>query len=366
MRASAIPAEEAPPDAGALPGAPHPREAPRLIGHRGAVAEVEAALAAGRVHHAWLLAGPRGIGKATLAWRMAAALRAGAASLDLPPDHPVRARMAAGAEPGTLSIRRAWDAKAGRHRAQIGVEEVRALGAFFALSLTGGGRRVAIVDAADEMTVPAQNALLKSLEEPPAGAVLLLVAHRPEALLPTIRSRCRTLRLGPLAPAEIAEVLRDAGAEADPASTALARGSAGEALRLSAAEVGAAYAAILRLLSQAPGMDRRAILALTEPLSGRGGPERADALVSMIEAALARLAATGAAGAPPAPEAVPGEGAILARLAPTPAAARAWADLHAALAPRAREGLAVNLDPAALCTDTLIAIDRRAATLPSR
>ncbi len=113
-------------------------------------------------------------------------------------------------------------------------------------------------------------------------------------------------------------------------------------------------------------MDRRAVLALAEPLSGRGGAERAPAVFAMIEAALARLAATGATGRPPAPEAAPGEGAILSRLAPTPAAGRAWAEAHAELAPRAREALEVNLDPAMLCADTLIAIDGRAATLPSR
>ena len=366
MRASVLPAEEAPPDAGALPGAPHPREAPRLVGHPAARAEVEAALAGGRLHHAWLLAGPRGVGKATLAWRLAAALRAGAPTLDLPPDHPVRARMRAGSEPGTLSIRRAWDAKAGRHRALVGVEEVRALSDFFSRRLVDGGRRVALVDAADEMTVPAQNALLKSLEEPPEGAVLLLVAHRPGALLPTIRSRCRTLRLGPLAPEEVAEVLERSGAAPDPAAIALSAGSAGEALRLAAGGGAESYAAILGLLSRAPGMDRRALLALAEPLGGRGAADRAAAVFAMVEAALARLAATGALGRPPDPEAAPGEGEVLLRLAPTPAAGRLWAETHALLAPRARAALAVNLDPAALLLDTLAQIDGRAASVAAR
>ncbi len=110
-------------------------------------------------------------------------------------DHPVFRQLAALASPQLFLCRRPWDDKAERLRTAITVDEVRALKAFFQLSAADGGRRVAIVDAADELTAAAANALLKILEEPPARAVLLLVSHRPAALLPTLRSRCRELRL---------------------------------------------------------------------------------------------------------------------------------------------------------------------------
>ncbi|TNF61069.1 MAG: DNA polymerase III subunit delta', partial [Rhodobacteraceae bacterium] len=191
------------------PGAPHPRETLRLLGQAQAEAEFLAAFATGRLHHGWLLTGPQGIGKATLAWRIARFLLAtpdpqedglfGAppppASLDIAPDHPVARRMLARAEPGLAQVIRSLHPKTGKLRDVITVEDVRDLHRFFGLSATDGGRRVVIVDAADEMNPQAANALLKMLEEPPRRATLLLVAHQPSRLLATIRSRCRTLRL---------------------------------------------------------------------------------------------------------------------------------------------------------------------------
>ncbi|MFP4275020.1 MAG: DNA polymerase III subunit delta', partial [Paracoccaceae bacterium] len=237
------------PEPDRIEGAPHPRETPRLFGQGLAQEAFLEAFAAGRMHHGWLLTGPRGVGKATLAWQVARFLLAqpqegqgaglfgaapGADSLDLAPEHPVARRVAAGSEPGLFVLRRGPNDKGNALSAQIRVDEVRRLKSFFSLSATEGGRRVAIVDAADEMNPSAANALLKLLEEPPARSTLLLVAHQPARLLPTIRSRCRELRLKPLAPAELAAALDQAGLapEGDVAALSeLSGGSVGAAVR---------------------------------------------------------------------------------------------------------------------------------------
>ncbi|MCE8442628.1 DNA polymerase III subunit delta', partial [Rhodovulum sulfidophilum] len=179
--------------------------------------------------------------------------------------------------------------------AEIRVDDVRRLKSFFALSSAEGGRRVVIVDTADEMNTSAANALLKLLEEPPANTTLLLVSHSPARLLPTIRSRCRELRLGPLGPAEMAEALAQAGQD-DSQGAALAElsgGSVGEAIRLARNDGLALYADLVALLAGHPRLDRMRLLKFAESTAGRGGEGRFDLVLRLIELALARLARTG-------------------------------------------------------------------------
>ena len=191
--------------------------------------------------------------------------------------------------------------------------EVRRMANFFALSSADGGRRVVIVDAADELNVQAANALLKMLEEPPARTVMLLVAHQPSRLLPTIRSRCRRLRLAPLGPDDMARALDQAGIATgdDPARLAeLSAGSVGAAVRLVTLDGAALYAEIAALMESLPRLDRARAVRLAEAMAQRGAETRRELLFSLIDLFLARLARTGATGAPPATEAVPGEAAL--------------------------------------------------------
>ena len=364
------------PEADRIDGLPHPREASAVIGQEAAEAAFLEAYGSGSLHHAWLLTGPRGVGKATLAWRIARFLLAtppmndgglfGApeapTSLDIDPDHPVARRLMAGSEGRFLHLRRTYDDKGKRMRQAITVDEARGLKSFFALSAADGGRRVVLVDAADDMNVSAANAILKVLEEPPEGVVFLLISHQPGRLLPTIRSRCRVLRCETLAPEDIARALpEDASETTSPEALGeLAAGSVGDAAQLSQREGLATYAEIVSLLGQAPSIDRSRALKLAESAAGRQDEERFDLLVRLIDQFLARLAKTGA-GRPPIVEAAPGEAQVLTKLAATPEAARHWADLQQSLGARVRRGRAVNLDPAALILDMVLRINQAAA-----
>ncbi|WP_158967818.1 DNA polymerase III subunit delta' [Chachezhania sediminis] len=360
-----------------VPGAPHPRETLRLFGQDAAEAAFLDAFQSGRMHHAWLITGPKGIGKATLAWRIARFLVATPPaqddglfaappppqSLDIPPENPVARRMLAGAEPGVTSITRTLS-DTGRLRDRIVVDDVRKLSRFFGLSSADGGHRVVIVDAADEMNDSAANALLKMLEEPPKRSTLLLIAHQPSRLLPTIRSRCRTLRLKPLSPDNLAAALEQASAEMprDPgALAALAGGSAGTALDLLAGGGLELYARLMEVLGSLPSLDRQRALALAEMAAARDAGAKFDLLLDLLDIAMARLARTGAMGEPPRPEASPGEAQLLAKLAPSPAKGQSWAAAAAAISARARHGRAVNLDPAALVLDTVFQLQQTAA-----
>jgi DNA polymerase-3 subunit delta' len=368
------------PEPDRLEGAPHPRETARLFGQGAAEAEFLAAHARGRLHHAWMLTGPRGIGKATLAWRIARFLLAtppdqdgglfGAPpppeSLDIDPEHPVARRMRALAEPRLCLLRRGPNKTGSALSQVITVDEVRTLKKFFALSSADGGARVAIVDSIDELNPSAANALLKLLEEPPPRVTFLLVSHQPARLLPTIRSRCRELRLAPLSPQDMARALAQAGGEAAPEDTValaeLAGGSAGEAFRLTALDGLAAYAGIVRLLRDLPRLDRARAIALAEAATARGRPEGFDLTLTLIDLFLARLSRAAVARQTP-PEAAPDEAALFARLAPDARAALIWAELAQGLTQRARRGKAVNLDPAALLMDMLLRIDETAGSL---
>lgn len=183
-----------------------PRANPYLVGHAGAEAAFEEALVAGRLHHAWLLTGPPGIGKATLAFRMARRLFAGPGRLAHDPALPLFRRVAEGSHSDLLTIERELGPK-GKLRTEIVVDTVRAAPAFLHLTPAEGGWRVVVVDGAETMNRNAANALLKVLEEPPARAVLILTCAAPGRLPPTVRSRCRLLRLLPLTEAEMAHVL---------------------------------------------------------------------------------------------------------------------------------------------------------------
>ena len=217
--------EEAPPESDRFEPAPHPRDTSALFGHRKAEAELLQAYQANRLPQAFILGGPVGIGKATLAWRLARFLAAHpdpaspevlhAHDLGVDPAHPVARKISSMAFGDLALLRRGWNEKTKKFFTRIAVEDVRKMLRLFEQAAAGGGWRMAIVDFADDLNASGANALLKMIEEPPPRSLFLLVAHQPGRLLPTIHSRCRRVMLQPLGDDDLRAATRAACAAAD-------------------------------------------------------------------------------------------------------------------------------------------------------
>ena len=282
-------------------GVPPPRSAAVLFGHAAAEAALLAAYRSGRVPHAFLMAGSQGIGKATLAYRMARFVLAhpdpsapavkAATSLAVAADHPVARRIAAQAQPDLLVIERTLNDKGVLHK-QIAVDDIRRTVGFFGSTAGEGGWRIAIVDAVDELNRSGANALLKVLEEPPERALLFLISHSAARVPATLRSRCRMLSLRPLDEADIAAALAAAtgGQEDDPALAAAARaaeGSVAQGLAFLDEDALALRQQALAMLDRLPALDPRALHALGEALAGTD-PQVLSAFLDTVNKWLAR------------------------------------------------------------------------------
>ncbi len=293
-----------------------------LLGHAVAEAALLAALTSGRLPHGWLLCGSSGIGKATLAFRFARYLLAGrpvgGAGLEVPADHPVARRMAAGAHADLVVVARTRRDN-GTLRDEIIVDDVRRIEPLFRRTSAEGGWRIVLVDEADRMNTSAQNAVLKVLEEPPPGALLLLTAETPGRLLPTIRSRVRRLDLDPLGPEALATLLArhlpQLSAPERNALSALAEGSLGRALQLQAAGGVALYQELIGLLSPGAGTSARTLLDFADRLGRKDGEAGYAVLATLLPDLLARVAKLAATGE--ITERFPGEGAVAVALAQT-------------------------------------------------
>lgn len=336
---------------------PPPWRNERLVGHETAERTMLGALQSGRLHHAWLITGPRGIGKATLAWRLARFMLAGqqsglfndaSDSLDVATDAPGRALVDARSHPDLFHLRRSLNRDTGRIRAEISVDDVRSLGEFMHMTPAMGEWRVAIVDAADEMNRNAANAVLKVLEEPPPNAVLLIVAHAPGRLLPTIRSRCRRLPLQPLSGETVTGLLADHAPavpqEERSALADLADGSIGRALELASAGSLGLYRDMVEVLATLPDLDMARLHGFAERFARRGEEANADwrSLNYLLDGwlkGLARQAAVGSEGT----AVVPAERGLRARLL-TAASLDRWMEAWEKVAHLLSRADAVNLD----------------------
>ena len=307
-----------------------PRANPALLGQEAAEATLLAAVKSGRLPHAWLIGGARGVGKATLAYRFARYLLSGNAdsapglfgqaapeSLAMPSSDPLFQRIAARGHPDLFTLERTVNEKSGKLRTEIVVEDVRSVGSFLRLTPAEGGWRIVVVDCADELNRSAANALLKVLEEPPRQAVLLLVAHAPGSLLPTIRSRCRALAMPPLAPATVAKLLAQYRPDIDEEDrrmlVQLGEGSIGRALDLADAGGVGLYRAVIELLAAMPQLDMAAVHAMGDRLARADGAENFRTVGELLAWWLMRMVRGAAAGSLPT-EMVPGEGAAMQRL----------------------------------------------------
>lgn len=265
-----------------------PRTMPDLLGHE----EVEKALLAdfnaGRFPHAVIFAGPSGIGKATLAFRLARFLLAhGGAqeaglfgepekpdTLHVAPEHPVFRRVASGGHADLVVVEREMDEKKGRLKNDISVESVRRITPFLRKTAAEGGWRVVIVDGAEHLNHSSQNALLKILEEPPKKTLLALTTAQPGAFLPTIRSRCRMVQMHPLEDGIVAALLDKLAPPMPLAQKTdicrFAEGSIGRAVQFHAAGGVELYKTLLALVETLPDMSISAVHDMAEKVA-RGG-----------------------------------------------------------------------------------------------
>ena len=341
--------------------APPPRANPDLIGHEAAERTLRRLFDAGRLPHALILCGPRGIGKATLAFRLARFVLAGGgdSGLAIAPQCGVFRRVASGGHADLLTVERGYDPRRRRLRGEIVVDDTREVAAFLRLTPAEGGWRVVVIDGADEMNRNAANALLKILEEPPPRTLLLLVAHSLGRLLPTIRSRCRRVPLAPLPSASVHRLLTRyrpdlPEAQAD-ALTALADGSIGRALDLAAAGGVELHASVVELLSRDRGLDPTALHAFADRLARGDADAGYHAVEDLLAQMLARLAIAAAQGR----GASEAESAVMRRLGGRAPAAR-WAALRGEITESFARAAALNLDRKQTILSAFFAIERAA------
>ena len=368
---------EAPPEADRLEEFPHPRHTKILYGHEAAQARLAENLTSARMHHAWLICGAKGIGKATLAYRIAryaladeTGRSADGKSLEVSVDCLAARQVNALSHPGLLLMRRVYDHKTKRFSATIPVDEIRKLRSFLNHKADEGKWRVVIVDSADELNVSSANALLKSLEEPPPRAIFLLISSQPGRLLPTIRSRCRRLDLEPLESDPLRRAVlqaleaADMGREDADLGTLepLAAGSVRQLLTLRAGGGLDLHGRCLGFLKGLPAMDWQNAHKLADEISSPAAVQRFDAFFELLFGLLSRAIRAGASG-----EGHPEDLEVARQLTgATDLTAggsnrlASWAGLWETMLREKETAMALNLDRKALVLETLSAIERLA------
>ena len=278
-----------------------------ILGHEAQVAAIRDAAAAGKLHHAWLLAGPKGVGKASFARAAALWLLADAAGpkpagegFGVSEDHPTARLMAAGSHPDFRLLERLPRETTGELARNISIAQVRSLQALFATTPSLSHRRVVVLDSIDDLERAAANALLKNLEEPPADTIFFLVSHAPGRLLPTIRSRCRLLRFSPLDDAAMTSVLRrelpEASAAEIEALVAAGQGAPGEALRFAGLDIAGLDSALAKIAATGDPFNAERG-ALARAFGSKSAQPRYEALLERAPAFIASTAKQRSGGA---------------------------------------------------------------------
>ncbi len=369
---------EAPPEADRLAGWPRPRETRRMLGHEAAETIIADAIASRRLHHAWLMTGEQGIGKATFAYRIARFLLAqqglelpsALASLTVADESRAWRQVANLSHPGLLILRRGWDSSGKKFRQSIAIDDIRALRHFLQRTAVTPWR-VIIVDGADDLNLNSANALLKSLEEPPPRTVFLLISSSPGRLLLTIRSRCRTVRFEPLGTEALRQAVQAAcrtaerdAPEAAQLSTllALGKGSPRRVLQLLDGGGLALFEAVLTLLESLPRLDRMALHKLIALTAGRDTDAHSMAFDLLEEILASALRGQAAGGGPDA---------TFPQLRRFPTLITSdnladWAELWETIRQARGEAERLNLDKAALTLTVFETIERLARKAAKR
>jgi DNA polymerase III subunit delta' len=354
-----------------LEGFSAPREVDRLFGHDAALREFAGALASGRMHHAWLIVGPEGVGKATLAYhfvRMVLA-KCGAAHRTevIDAGHPVFRKVAALSHPNLLLLRRSFNEKTKRYSQFIGVDEVRRLKAFLGNTAGEEGWRVVIVDRADDLNQNAGNALLKALEEPPPRTLFVLISGAEGRLPVTIRSRARVLRVAALSKDDLENAVRAALARDDQesdariigAALALSNGSVRRALELISGEGVKLYDEIIAFFTELPELDGPRLHRLVDQIGGFSNTEQLELFIVLLLGLIERLIRFTATG-----EGATREEQALAKRLISQGNLAEWAEAWEAISEAHAEALEYNLDRSLFALETWFRLQKLAREHP--
>ena len=366
-RAPALQEIEALPEADRLEGFAHPRHTRAVIGHDAAQEMLLERVRSNRLHHGWLMTGPEGIGKATLAYAFTRHLLAKpdernptAVSLAIPENSVAYRQVTALSHPDFLLLRRSWDPKLKRHTTSIPIDEVRRLRMFLGHKAEMSAWRVILVDTADDLNTAAANALLKSLEEPPPRTVFILLSSEPGRLLPTIRSRCRLLNLAPLAADDLRAAVNQAIAASDnsappapsdwPRLIELSQGSVRRALNANSTGGLKIYDSVRSTVSALPNIDWSTIHTLSDSLAGAAAEQKFEQFFEFLLDFVSRLVRAQATG-----QGTSADLALAQRLMAgnrLPSFAAAWSEIVAAKS----DAMALNLDRKALIMNAFMVL----------
>ena len=359
-----------------IAGAPHPMLANEIIGHSSQKLSFLSSFASNRLPQCWLLAGDMGIGKASFAWLIAKFLlttkyQPADLKIDLnetninsilePQSGSTLNRIISGSEQRVYIVRRGYNEKRKAFFKNISIEDVRKLQSYCSLSIADGGKRIIIIDTADDLNKSSSNALLKLLEEPPKNTVFLLISHQPNLLLPTIKSRCQKLSFSNLDQTDLGAVLTAIGCKIEPSDevslSVLSKGSAGAACRLINSNCINLYRDILNIASSLPNLNTNKILQLSQNYFAKAKPSEFEIFIEMMQHFFSRLCKTGVMQKPVLPSVTDNEAKIMKSLCPNLKSARLWSDVANISLAKLNKGYLLNIDIESLILDAFIYLE---------
>ena len=365
-----------------IAGAPHPMLANEIIGHSSQKLSFLSSFANNRLPQCWLLAGDMGIGKASFAWLIAKFLlttkyQPADLKIDLnetninsilePQSGSTLNRIISGSEQRVYIVRREYNEKRKAFFKNISIEDVRKLQSYCSLSIADGGKRIIIIDTADDLNKSSSNALLKLLEEPPKNTIFLLVSHQPNLLLPTIKSRCQKLSFSNLDQTDLGAVLTAIGCKIKPSDevslSILSKGSAGAACRLINSNCINLYRDILNLASSLPNLNTNKILQLSQNYFAKAKPSEFEIFIEMMQHFFSRLCKTGVMQKPVLPSVTDNEAKIMKSLCPNLKSARLWSEAANISLAKLNKGYLLNIDIESLILDAFIYLEERYQTI---
>ena len=365
-----------------IAGAPHPMLANEIIGHSSQKLSFLSSFASNRLPQCWLLAGDMGIGKASFAWLIAKFLlttkyqpadlkndlnESNINSILEPRSGSILNRIISGSEQRVYIVRRGYNEKRKTFFKNISIEDVRKLQSYCSLSIADGGKRIIIIDTADDLNKSSSNALLKLLEEPPKNTIFLLISHQPNLLVPTIKSRCQKLSFSNLDQTDLGAVLTAIGCKIEPSDqvslSILSKGSAGAACRLLNSNCINLYSDILNISSSLPNLNTNKILQLSQNYFAKAKPGEFEIFLEMMQHFFSRLCKTGAMQKPVLPSVTENEAKIMKNLCPNLKSAHLWSEAANITLAKLNKGYLLNIDIESLILDAFIYLEKSYQTI---